>query len=52
MTAGKMGDGLGHLDELALLSQAKLNLARPGYCSASSCRGLHLPEIAKSIQFL
>lgn len=46
MPAGKMGDG--HRDELECLffSQAKPNLARTGYFSASSCRGLHLPGIA------
>lgn len=51
MTAGKMSDGLGHLDELVFFSEAKPNLARTGYFSASSCRGLHLPEITSEFNF-
>lgn len=51
MPAGKMGDGLGHLDEFIFFSQAKTNLATTDYFGATSCRGLHLPEIASEFNF-
>lgn len=51
MPAGKMGDGLGHLDEFIFFSQAKTNLATTDYFGAASCRGLHLPEIASEFNF-
>lgn len=51
MPAGKMGDGLGHLDEFIFFSQAKTNLATtdilvPLLAGACTCQKLQVNSIS------